>query len=804
MKFLRNQLIPVLLLLAFTANATVYNVTPAGAGLASLTGAVNNAAATVGPHTINLAAGTYTIAAALNFGTLANQNISFIGAGAGSTTITVSGSDRIMNIGDGGTSGVSTSVQGITFSGVNFTLDFFGGAAIIAGGPGNTLNIANCVFTNCKLPATGPGGKGGAVAMMGGGALNITGSTFTGNSVINTSGTAGGAGGAVYYLLPNTGPINGSVSITGSTFTNNGAASNSGGQGGAIQISAGLAVGAQAFSVLIQKNNFTLNHADNAGSTGGAIRIDNSFGVGNTADVRFNRFVGNTASNTASSAVAMAATSGSVNVSNCWWGCNTGAASCADKAGLLAAGGAGVLTATPYLTLTNTATSTALCNAAPNNTSVITASFLVNSAGTTLTTSDIAALIGLPVTFNGGASGSISGAQATIQASGTATATYTATTGSGAGGTATVDAGTTTSVITVAASTLPTSAAATTITQNATANSNYYSTGCSFIAKVVPIAPTPISGNVTAKVWVETSVPKVNSKPFVARHYEITPAAGAATATGTVTLYFTQAEFNAFNADPLSTLDLPTGSGDNAGKANLRIGKFGGTSNNGTGMPGTYIGGLSTVIDPPDANIVFNSGVGRWEVTFDVAGFSGFVVQTTTAIIPVRIASFTGKLNADKSASLYWNVENQLNVEKYIVEKSIDRINFTDIGTVQANTLLSAAYTFRDPAAGSGNIYYRIRSVDLDTRTSRTDILVLNVKNDQSVFLYPNPVAGSFTLQTTGAYINESATLLDANGRVIKTVKITGTLQTVNMEGLGKGLYLLRFTDGNTYKITKQ
>jgi hypothetical protein len=43
----------------------------------------------------------------------------------------------------------------------------------------------------------------------------------------------------------------------------------------------------------------------------------------------------------------------------------------------------------------------------------------------------------------------------------------------------------------------------------------------------------------------------------VQRHYEIAPTNNASTATGRVTLYFTQAEFTNFNNDPLSVLDLP-------------------------------------------------------------------------------------------------------------------------------------------------------------------------------------------------------------------------------------------------------
>ena len=70
--------------------------------------------------------------------------------------------------------------------------------------------------------------------------------------------------------------------------------------------------------------------------------------------------------------------------------------------------------------------------ASPNTTPVVgesrslTASFLLNSAGGAVAASNLDVLIGLPVTWSA-SGGTISGAQATIQPSGTATATFTAT-----------------------------------------------------------------------------------------------------------------------------------------------------------------------------------------------------------------------------------------------------------------------------------------------------------------------------------------------------------------------------------------
>lgn len=114
---------------------------------------------------------------------------------------------------------------------------------------------------------------------------------------------------------------------------------------------------------------------------------------------------------------------------------------------------------------------------------------------------------------------------------------------------------------------------------------------------------------------------------YVARHYEMTANAALIVPTTTVTLYFSQAEFDAYNLLP--ELDLPTSSTDATGKANLRIKKYASLS---TGINGVAYTGSPIDIDPDDAKIIFQNG--RWEVTFDASNFGGLFLGTVAPPCP--------------------------------------------------------------------------------------------------------------------------------------------------------------------------
>ena len=342
-----------------------------------------------------------------------------------------------------------------------------------------------------------------------------------------------------------------------------------------------------------------------------------------------------------------------------------------------------------------------------------------------------------------------------------------------------------------------------TISQNLVTHLFYNSANCTnLVAKLVPSGASPANGSATAKVWIEGAVPTYAGQPFVARHFEITPASNAGTATGRVTIYFTQQEFTDYNNHAGSILDLPAGPADASGKANLRIGKYPGTSGNGTGLPGSYSSG-ALIIDPVDADIVWNATDNRWEVSFDVTGFSGFIVQTSLNVLPVKLVSFTGKLQTDNKAILQWKVELQSGIREYLVEKSNDAVIYYPIGTVAANNNNSFTYSFLDPQLLIRNQFYRLKIIE-QTKTEYSKTIRLTAQQGKDTEIYPVPSSEFIIIQgSDNKLLNSPARITDMNGRVVKQFIVTSLPMKVYISDLSKGFYTLQIQDGCSFKVIK-
>ncbi|MCP1301039.1 S8 family peptidase [Chryseobacterium sp. S0630] len=151
---------------------------------------------------------------------------------------------------------------------------------------------------------------------------------------------------------------------------------------------------------------------------------------------------------------------------------------------------------------------------------------------------------------------------------------------------------------------------------------NYFTNACQLISRIEKEMGSTVTGNVTSKVWVDNAQPN-----YVARRYEINSDANTTTATGKVTLYFKQSDFDAYNLT--NGVKLPTSPNDVANKANLLIEKYTGTSTTGTVAS---FGGAATVITPDVADIIWNGTYQYWEVSFQTTGFGGYFVKTGTTL----------------------------------------------------------------------------------------------------------------------------------------------------------------------------
>ncbi|MEO7311794.1 MAG: T9SS type A sorting domain-containing protein [Chitinophagaceae bacterium] len=343
-----------------------------------------------------------------------------------------------------------------------------------------------------------------------------------------------------------------------------------------------------------------------------------------------------------------------------------------------------------------------------------------------------------------------------------------------------------------------------TSTQNVSGSTTFTASCNALIAIVDPGSGGTIGGSVKATVWVESTQPAYNNRPYLKRHYEITPAVNAASATGRITLYATQAEFDAFNNYPYNGPDLPINAADAASnKANLRIYKYSGVSSNGSGTPDSYAQ-PGIIINPVDADIVWDGVLNCWKISFDVTGFSGFLIgNSVPTILPLTNIELGATLQG-QDALLNWVISQPLNGTRYELQRSADASLFVPVYTITGNAGTSK-YTFTDAALANGTYYYRIRKQDIDNTVSFSNIALVKMGGKNlSVTVYPNPVVKGNALQiSVGNGRLQSWKLVDALGRSLLAkngLNMTGSMQVDIPSTLPEGVYqLILLTDKGTY-----
>jgi hypothetical protein len=190
------------------------------------------------------------------------------------------------------------------------------------------------------------------------------------------------------------------------------------------------------------------------------------------------------------------------------------------------------------------------------------------------------------------------------------------------------------------------------------------------------------------------------------------------------------------------------------------------------GLPdGTYTWGVQAV-DNSYVGSTFTSG------TFVVA----------SGVLPIKIGEY--KAFADgNNAVIKWQSLSEVNTSHYLVERSTDGITFNEIATVSAtggnNSIQD--YLIRDKTPTNGTNYYRLTSIDKDSKTQTFDVLAVKFSLAEAVIAaYPNPLTSSvLKIKVTGFKADKiTATLSSINGQTIYS-------EVINI-ATGDGIYELQ------------
>jgi len=209
------------------APATFWVTNTGDSGAGSLRQAVIDANAAGGADDIQFNAGLSGQTITLTSGELAiTDDLTVTGLGAANLAVSGNDASRILNVDDGTGGQIVVSISGLTLTEGAFA----GGVGSYGGGIRNRedLTLADCTVSSCRAESTIPLASastfGGAIES--GGVLDLTGCTFSGNSILGNLGPT--SGGAVFVR-------SGTLTATNCTFSGNSTASVAGGHmGGAI------------------------------------------------------------------------------------------------------------------------------------------------------------------------------------------------------------------------------------------------------------------------------------------------------------------------------------------------------------------------------------------------------------------------------------------------------------------------------------------------------------------------------------------------------------------------------------------
>lgn len=196
-------------------------------------------------------------------------------------------------------------------------------------------------------------------------------------------------------------------------------------------------------------------------------------------------------------------------------------------------------------------------------------------------------------------------------------------------------------------------------------------------------------------------------------------------------------------------------------------------------------------------------------------GSDKFPEQST---LPVTLGAFSVTKQGD-FAVLNWKTTTEINTDHFEIERSYDGVSFTKVAAKAAagNSNSDINYQHSDPINYNYQIvYYRLKTVDIDAKSSYSKIVALRLSNGpiRDLTVFPNPFTTDLKLQinslteTTGTVrISNAIGQVVYNRNIILQKGENIVVLTSGLETLKPGMHLMEVitTQGKvTQKIIKR
>lgn len=184
-----------------------------------------------------------------------------------------------------------------------------------------------------------------------------------------------------------------------------------------------------------------------------------------------------------------------------------------------------------------------------------------------------------------------------------------------------------------------------------------------------------------------------------------------------------------------------------------------------------------------------------------------FIVNNSP--LDLKLVSFSANY-INKETKLFWEVVEQDNVKKFIIQRSYSGNDFIDIGELLATNSVTEKYNYLDKTVldnlnNSKSVAYRLKIVNSDGKIEFSPVRAINFNNtntNNNIRIYPNPSNSFINIEVINTLKTiDKIEMLNALGQQVSTTKISNnTKEKIDINNLANGIYIVKvYIDNNVF-----
>jgi hypothetical protein len=173
-------------------------------------------------------------------------------------------------------------------------------------------------------------------------------------------------------------------------------------------------------------------------------------------------------------------------------------------------------------------------------------------------------------------------------------------------------------------------------------------------------------------------------------------------------------------------------------------------------------------------------------------------------LLPTELIGFNLNCSPIEGVEIRWLTASEEGTDYFEVERSSNALTFETVGRMEAagQSDHTQSYYLKDLYAPSGQLYYRIKQVDLNGNITYSEVKTIECNQSNGNFnVFPNPNEGSFVVETLADLDDPiEVRIYNALGQVVyeefAVANSTALRHAIDLDDFASGVYMLEFKVG--------